>query len=206
MKDIKDISKRSFELTERIIKETGPRLAGTEQSLKAAKILHKELEVFCDKTDLEEFTVHKGAFLGWIKILVTSYLLSLLFVWLELPIIAFILTFLSIIIMVFQFFLYFPLIDFLYKGKLGTNVIGYIEPKEDVTSQIIISGHHDSARIFNFLYKKPKLYNLRVTGSIVFVIIMLFASLSLFFLPNNTLSLSFNTWFSINWPNVLFRF
>jgi Zn-dependent M28 family amino/carboxypeptidase len=44
--------------------------------------------------------------------------------------------------------------------------MGVVEPEGEVKRQIIISGHHDSARIFNFFVHQPKLYGLRVLGGI----------------------------------------
>lgn len=68
--------------------------------------------------------------------------------------------------MILQFFLYKHAIDFLYPKRKGINVWGSVEPEGEVKSQIIISGHHDSARIFNFFIHQPKLYSLRVIGGI----------------------------------------
>lgn len=190
MKTIKSITKNAFNLAKDIIDKLGPRLAGTKPALETADILKNELEPFADKVDLEEFYLRKGAFLGWIKILVISYLLAMVFLWVNLPIVSLVLTALSIIILVLQFFFYLPLIDIFYPRAKGKNVIGYIEPKETVKKQIIVSGHHDSARIFNFLYKQPKFYNLRVTGSIIFVIILLLTSILFLFISIDALTLT----------------
>ncbi|NCC55132.1 MAG: M28 family peptidase, partial [Erysipelotrichia bacterium] len=76
-------------------------------------------------------------------------------------------------------FLYLPLLDKLYPKKEAKNVYGIIEPKGEVEKQIIISGHHDSAKIFNFFIHQPKLYNFRTTGSIVIVIMALISSIFL---------------------------
>ncbi|MFO7969489.1 MAG: hypothetical protein R6U15_05190, partial [Candidatus Izemoplasmatales bacterium] len=70
MKTIKSITKKAFNLAKDIIDKLGPRLAGTKPALETADILKNELEPFADKVDLEEFYLRKGAFLGWIKILV----------------------------------------------------------------------------------------------------------------------------------------
>ncbi len=183
MEKIKAIRDKVFSLTSQIIKKTGPRLAGTEASIEAAHLLEASLNGFSDKVELEEFVVHKGAFLGWIRILVTFYFLGALFLWLQLPIVSVILTVISILILVFQFFFYKPLIDPLYPKRKGVNVVGYVEPLKEAERQVIISGHHDSARVFNFLIHQPKLYNLRVTGGISFIVVLLLISVILTFLP-----------------------
>ncbi|MEC9485202.1 MAG: M20/M25/M40 family metallo-hydrolase [Candidatus Izemoplasma sp.] len=174
---ITKIRERAFTLAQKIIDKTGPRLAGTEASLQAAEILKNRLNAFCDKTEFDSFHLHKGAFLGWIRLLVLAYTVGVILLWLGYPTIAFILALISILILVLQFFLYLPIIDSLYPKKEGRNVIGYINPEKEIKRQIIISGHHDSARIFNFFIHQPKLYNLRVTGSIALVILLTITSL-----------------------------
>jgi len=166
-----------------MINKIGPRLAGTKASLDAADYLYQEMSSFTDSTKKEEFIIHKGAFLGWIRILVTCYALGVVFLWLKMPLVTVILLTISILILVFQFFLYKPFIDFLYPKKAACNVVGHIEPSGEVKEQIIISGHHDSAQIFNFLIHQPNLYNLRVTGGIALVIFLLLTSIFVFFFP-----------------------
>jgi len=189
MNYIIEIREKAFALTSKIIDKVGPRLAGTPSSLEGAKLLKDEISTYTNNVSLEEFSVHKGAFLGWIRILVGSYLIGVFFLWLGYPIITMILIILSLIILVFQFFLYKPLIDPLYPKKKATNVVGYVEPTGEVKTQVIISGHHDSARIFNFFIHQPSLYNLRVTGGIALIIFLLVVSIVLIFLPIGLLSL-----------------
>ncbi|MEA3392681.1 MAG: M28 family peptidase, partial [Candidatus Marinimicrobia bacterium] len=155
-----------FTFTEALINKFGPRKAGSQASRDCADELHREMKGFADDARIEEFGVHAGAFLGWIRILVSLYAVGTAFLWLSKPWITAILLFLGIIIMIFQFFLYKHAIDFLYPKKTGKNVIGVVEPEGEVKQQIIISGHHDSARIFNFYIHQPKLYTLRVMGGI----------------------------------------
>jgi hypothetical protein len=133
-------------------------------------LLHQELETFADTATKEHFTLHKGAFLGWIRILVAFYLLGVVALWFSLPLVTAILILVGLLILVGQFFLYLPVIDRLYPKKTGCNVIGTIEPNDVVRQQIIVSGHHDSARIFHFFLHQPALYNLRVTGGIALIV------------------------------------
>jgi hypothetical protein len=185
MEKTKNIRIKAFNLTDEIIKKTGPRLAGTKESMQAAEILKQKMDEFADETKIEEFYLHKGAFLGWIRILVTSYIIAIVFLWLQLPIVSLILALLSILVLVLQFFFYLPIIDIFYPKRKGYNALGYIEPKKEIKNQVIISGHHDSANVFNFLIHQPKLYNLRVTGSIFFVILLCVLALPLYFIQNN---------------------
>src|SRR5690606_26078636 len=135
---------------QKIIDLFGPRLAGTKASLDTADYIYDSVNEFADDAYKEEFNIHQGAFLGWIRILVLSYILAVVFLWLDLAIVSAILLALSVMILVMQFFLYMPLLDLFYPKKRAKNVVGIIEPKQEVKQQIIVSGHHDSARIFNF--------------------------------------------------------
>ncbi len=153
-------------LTDSLIHQFGPRKAGSQASRDCANALHNEMKGFADEAHTEEFKVHTGAFLGWIRILVTLYAAGTVLLWLNKPLISAGLLLLGILIMVFQFFFYKHTIDFLFPGKKAKNVIASVEPEGDVKQEIIISGHHDSASIFNFFIHQPKLYGLRVLGGI----------------------------------------
>jgi hypothetical protein len=157
---------RVFNYTEKLIKKFGPRKAGSIASQDCADEIYNDMKHFADDARIEEFGVHAGAFLGWIRILVLFYVAGTVLLWLGMPWITAIILFTGILIMVFEFFLYKHSIDFLYPRKKGKNVIASVEPEGDVKQQVIISGHHDSARVFNFYIHQPKLYALRVIGGI----------------------------------------
>ena len=197
MKEIVSIREKAFALAQKIIYKTGPRLAGSKNSQEAADMLKKEIDGFSDSTSIESFNLYQGAFLGWIKILVISYILSLTLMWFGYPILALFISIISILILVLQFFFYLPIIDIFYPKKKGYNVIGNIEPKNEVKNQVIISGHHDSARVFNFFIHQPKMYNLRVTGSIAFVLLMCIFSITNYFIGNDTIMIISNITLSL---------
>lgn len=161
-----------FQRVEKLIKKHGPRLAGSKACLDAADDIYDELKSISDQAFKEDFKVYQGAFLGWIRILVFSYLLGTVFLWLNLPIVSLILAIGSLLVLTLQFFLYLPLLDRFYPKKDARNVFGILEPTDEVKQQVIISGHHDSAHVFNFFIHQPKLYNLRTSGSIFFVILL----------------------------------
>lgn len=196
--EIKNYTEDVYKETQKIIDLFGPRLSGSKSALDAGDYIYDSINEFADDAFKEEFYVYQGAFLGWIRILVFNYLCALVFLWLDYAWISFVLLILSVIVLVLQFFLYLPLLDKLYPKKKGKNVYGKIEPKNEVKQQIIISGHHDSARIFNFFIRQPKLYNLRTTGSIALVIILSLVSMISFLTPwLDELSLYVNITFSI---------
>lgn len=171
--------------TDEMIKTFGPRLAGTKASTDTANHLYEKAKIFSDDAKIEDFYINKGAFLGWINILVIFYVLGLISFILNYPVITAVLSLLSIIILYLQFIKYLPIIDFLFPKKKARNVYGVINPKGEVKQTIIVSGHHDSAPVFNFFIHQPKLYGLRVTGSILFVVMALFIGLLNIFIKNN---------------------
>jgi hypothetical protein len=197
--NLKKYTEEVYEETQKIIDLFGSRLAGTKNALDAGDYIYDSINEFADEAHKEEFHVYQGAFLGWIRILVFNYLLALVFLWLDYAFVSFILLIVSVLVLVLQFFLYKPLLDYFYPKKKGKNVYGTIEPKKEVKQQIIVSGHHDSARIFNFFIKQPKLYNLRTTGSIALVIILALVSLVFLITPwLDSISLYVKILFSIS--------
>lgn len=176
MIDFKQMTENVFAYTSKLIDKHGPRLAGSKACRNTADDLYNEMNGFADSARIEEFGVHTGAFLGWIRILVTLYVAGTVLLWLSMPWIAAGVLLTGILIMIFQFFLYKHTIDFLYPKKIGKNVIASIEPEGEVKQQIIISGHHDSARVFNFNIYQPKLYALRVVGGVGILFTLFFLS------------------------------
>lgn len=176
---LNDLQEEVFINTQQLIDDFGPRLAGTKEDLDASDRLYDIMSDTFDEAHQESFYVYKGAFLGWIRLLVASYIIALGMIWMRWFMIAFIILLLSLLVLIIQFFLYLPLLDRFYPKKEARNVYGIVEPKGEVKKQIIISGHHDSARIFNFFIHQPKLYNFRTTGSIVVVIIALLSTIIL---------------------------
>ena len=174
---IKTIRTNALNLTKSIIDKVGPRQAGSKSCLEAGDILETEMKAITENTTVQEFPVHTGAFLGWIKILVAMYIISIVFLWIDIPIVGVVLLLISVLIMVFQFFMYKHFIDFLYPKKTGKNIIGKIKPKSQIKRRVIVSGHHDSANVFNFFIHQPKLYALRVNGGIGLVIVLFIVSI-----------------------------
>ena len=202
-KNLKKYTEEVYEESQKIIDLFGPRLAGTKNALDAGDYIYDSINDFADEAGKEEFFVYQGAFLGWIRILVFNYLVALVFLWLDFAYVSLILLGVSILVLVFQFFLYMPLLDHFYPKKKGKNVYGKVEPKGEVKQQIIVSGHHDSARIFNFFIKQPKLYNLRTTGSIALVIIFSLVSLIFWLTPwFDSLSLFMKILFTVSFSWV----
>lgn len=191
------LARQALERTARLINAYGARLTGTPSCTATAKELHDELKAYTDRAELESFKLHPGAFLGWIKLLVFFYPVAVLFLWIDLPLFGLLVAASGLGIMVMEFFLYKEIIDRLYPSATGVNVYGVIEPAGPVEHTIIFSGHHDSARVFNFFTNKPSLYILRIGSGLGFYIALFVIALTRVFwgdlfsvsLPHNALFL-----------------
>jgi hypothetical protein len=133
---------------------------GSQACLDAASTLRRDFETFCDEVHTEDFTAHPLAFLGFIKVLVLTYSIGVVFLWLNLPVFAWFAVFCGVTTLVLEYLCYFHFVDFLYPAALGRNVWGVVEPQEAATRVLILSGHHDSAQRFNF-YEDGKPYQSR---------------------------------------------
>ena len=151
--------------TRKIVEEFGPRLTGSDSCLRSADRILDEVRPFADNSGIERFEVHPGAFLGFIKVLVVIYALAASGLAIA-PTASAVMSTAGIGILVFGFFLYRGVLDPFYPKKEGRNVVATLEPEGKAEAQVILSGHHDSARIFNFYVDKPERYSRRVYGGI----------------------------------------
>jgi aminopeptidase YwaD len=152
----------ALETTRVLIERFGPRLAGTEACLGAARALKEELSAACGSAELEMFQTHPDVFMGFYKINAVVYLVSALLLCLNLPLPA-ALGFSFILVSGFAEFGYYrEFFDRLYPQKECGNLVARLEPQGEVTAQVIVSGHHDSAYTLHYLDNFQKLYALKV--------------------------------------------
>ncbi len=161
----KDRAKAALDLTGRLIERFGPRLAGSKGCLDCADALLEEAGTSADKAYAEDFKVHPGAFLGFIRVLVALYVVSAPCLFFA-PWLSILLMSAGLAILVLGFFLYKEVLDPFYPARTGRNVTAVLEPTGPAKRQLIVSGHHDSARVFNFYVDRPEKYALRVYGGI----------------------------------------
>ena len=154
--NLKEMTGNAMSFTEKVTTRWDDRLVGSKACLECGDYLLECFDQFCDTTRMHKFSVRPGAFLGFMKIAVVFYFLALIALWVKFLGLAVILGTIPIFVTVFQFFYYKDFISFLYPEKEGQNVVGTIEPLDEVKQQIIVSAHHDSAHIFNFLDKDPE--------------------------------------------------
>jgi aminopeptidase YwaD len=146
----------TLKITQKIFEACGPRESGSSNVKKAAFMIRKELNKYCDSAHIEEFKVYPGAFIGFMKVLAVGYVIGTALVllggwWILLA------TFVYTATTIWtnsQFTFFGQLFDPFYKRAKGYNVVGTIEPTNRVKAQIIICGHHDSAHVFTFLQDK----------------------------------------------------
>ncbi len=172
------MGKEAISMVSDLIDRYGSRLTGSDSCTHTAHELASSLEGLCDRVERETFSLHPEAFLGWIRILVAVYPVALLFLFLSFPLLGFLLAGGGLTIMIFEFFLYREVIDPWYPEVSAVNVYGVLNPKEEVHDTIVFSGHHDSARVFNFFTHKPHLYLIRVGAGLgAYVLLVLIAFL-----------------------------
>jgi hypothetical protein len=170
------MAKEALEMVSDLIDRYGSRLVGSDSCTKTAEELADALSPYTDQVHRETFKLHPEAFLGWIRILVAVYPVALCCLLLSFPLVAAIVSVGALFIMVYEFFLYREVIDRWYPEETGMNVYGILEPQEEVQQTVVFSGHHDSARVFNFYLHKPHLYLLRVgTGLGAYFLLTLFS-------------------------------
>jgi hypothetical protein len=156
------MAREALAMVSSLIGKYGSRLVGTPSCSQTAEDLATEFEDSCDKVERETFSLHPGAFLGWIRILVVLYPAALLLLWLSWPLPSLLLSLGGIAVMVWEFFLYREVVDRFYPQVKGVNVYGILDPRHEVRHTVVFSGHHDSAKVFNFFTWKPHLYVLRI--------------------------------------------
>jgi len=165
----KDDSEYMYDIIQNIIEECGPRMPCSPQEAKGAEIVKKELEQTCDEVNVERFTCHPRAALGWINIDVLLIILSFsCFFFIQLFLETLLTLILAIVILglnvfaylvaIKEFFSYQEFIDPLFKKKKSQNVIGKIHSEGEIKNLILFSSHIDSALQYNLLAYLKTLY------------------------------------------------
>jgi aminopeptidase YwaD len=171
-------TKSAIELTGKLIDRLGPRLTGSKACLESADALLGVAAGSSDTAYAEDFKVHPGAFLGFIRVMVVLYLASAPALYFA-PIASAALTSVGMAILIFGFFLYRHVLDPFYPARIGRNVTAILEPTGPVKRQLIVSGHHDSAHVFRFYVDQPEKYSQRIYGGIGSFVALWVASLAL---------------------------
>ncbi len=170
-----------------ICEEIGPRAPGSEQEFSAQKSMGEDLKQWADDVTVENFTVHRQAFMGFIPFTVACAISATVLYWLNFELVGFILTILAIVPLVLEFLMYKRFLDPLFFGHPSHNLIATKKPKGEVKKRIIFIGHADSQ------YEWTLNYLLGGTGMKLFLIpaavglfVVCFASIIKFLAYKNT--------------------
>ncbi len=148
----------TLDFTTYLVKDCYPRLTGSPGCEKAVEFIEGEMQEYCDRVEVQEFTHHPDAFLKffvWYAIINITATVLIAFNYVTLSLFCLLL---NLVLFVSQFVTYEGLFDTFYKKKKGHNVIGTIEPEREVKQQILISGHHDAPYVFHLIEKFSKIY------------------------------------------------
>ncbi len=135
-----------------ICEKIGPRAPGSPEELAAQKDMAKDLEKWADKVDIEGFTVHRQAFMGFIPFTVAMAMAATVLFFFK-PVIGFALTILGFIPLILEFLMYKRFLDPLFKGHPSHNVFATRKASEETKKRIIFVGHSDSQYEWILNYK-----------------------------------------------------
>ena len=107
---------------EKVIKTFGKRPAGSEGEKKAAEYMGELLKPYADDIRLEPFPVYPAAFMGWIYISVSLYLIALAAYFFQ-PVASLVLFVVATALMVGEFVMYKQVVDKLFVKKTSVKVI-----------------------------------------------------------------------------------
>ncbi len=135
-----------------ICEKIGPRAPGSAQELEAQKYMGEDLKKWSDIVEIEDFTVHRQAFMGFIPFTVIMAMSATVLFFFK-PLIGFILTVLGIIPLVLEFLMYRQFIDRLFFGHPSHNLIATKKPTGETKKRIILVAHADSQYEWILNYK-----------------------------------------------------
>lgn len=142
--DIKKNTEYAVKGITKICKKIGPRKPGSPEELRAQQWMEKDMKNYCDKTEIESFTLHRQGFMGFIPFTVACGVASVFVNWFASPIAALVLCVLAFIPLLFEFLMYKQFDDFLFPKQTSHNMIATRSPKGEVKQRIILVGHSDS--------------------------------------------------------------
>ncbi len=144
-----------------VIREYGPRLAGSEAELRTGEHIYKLMSEFCDEVEKDWFVSRPKGFTDYIWVVFSLYFLGAILYFMGLWFAIFALTLLGLLIFVLQQCLLYEVVDFLFPKAQEFHVVGKILPKEERRNRILLSAHYDSP------YEFPLLGRLRMRSPIL---------------------------------------
>ena len=135
-----------------ICDKIGPRAPGSPEELKAQESMAEDLKKWSDKVEIEGFTVHRQAFMGFIPFTVAMAIIATVLFFFK-PVVGFALTILGFIPLILEFLMYKQFIDPLFKGHPSHNVFATRKATGETKKRIIFIGHADSQYEWTLNYK-----------------------------------------------------
>lgn len=128
----------------KVCRRIGPRKPGSPEEYRAQQWFQKDMKNYCEETRIEEFTLHRQGFMGFIPFTVACGIASVFVNWFASPIAAIILCICAFVPLVFEFLMYKEFDDFLFPKQTSHNMIAVRKPKGEVKQRIVMVGHSDS--------------------------------------------------------------
>ncbi len=178
--NISEMKDETFHIMDEVLDETPIRMAGSVEGKKAAENLYQMYEerIKNGKVTMDEFFVHPMALLQFFKIVSVIYTICFIMLLIGDFLLPYVLViYYSAMVYSFsQFVFYKTYFDWVHKKKKGYNVHVKLEPEEEVKQQIIVTGHHDTPFIFNYIepLKWQKYYAVRISLGLIPAFAVLF--------------------------------
>lgn len=128
----------------KVCRRIGPRKPGSPEEYRAQQWFQKDMKNYCEETRIEEFTLHRQGFMGFIPFTVACGIASVFVNWFASPIAALILCICAFVPLFFEFLMYKEFDDFLFPKQTSHNMIAVRKPKGEVKQRIVMVGHSDS--------------------------------------------------------------
>ncbi|MDR1806212.1 MAG: M20/M25/M40 family metallo-hydrolase [Clostridium sp.] len=147
---------RAIEDIRLLIESHGPRAPGSPAELAAQQAMAERLKKTADSVEIEPFTVHRQAFMGFIPFTVLcGFAASVLFFFNDVLLtqIGAIIGVLGGIPLILEFVLYWRFIDPLFKKQTSHNVLARYNPSGETKKRILLVGHADSQYEWTLNYK-----------------------------------------------------
>jgi len=170
---------KAIKLVKDLINKFGSRVSGTKSNYAAVDELENIVKETCTSTRRERFDLYPESLFSIGKVFSIQYIIGYLTILSNnqvLMCIGTVCMLLGIAFCISQFILYSDAFDRLFRKVAGNNIVGYLEPQNEVKEQIVLVGHHDSSYIYSFHEKFPLLFPIRL---FVPIIIFLFEFLAL---------------------------
>lgn len=158
----------------KVCKEIGPRFSGSEQEKQGIEYMAEELKTCCDDVNIDSYSVHPKAFLGWIPmsgiLMIVSAILFFAAQFFGIAPLFYAPVVLAAVCLFFavtEFVFYNETLDPFTPKKTSYNTYGIRKASGETKRRIIFCGHADSSMEWRFSYfGGPKLLTLTLGGGI----------------------------------------